>query len=504
MAMMAWLQEQSRCYFNNAQAKRDFRTQLRGNRAIWLWSLYLSLLTIAATSSYGQITSGYGYGRPMEVYDMQQALKGLYGTMLTTITILITLIAPALTASAITTERQRRSLDLVFSAPVTPKYLLVGKMLGTYRYVWMLLVLSLPFTALAVVLGGATAWDVFTTYLSLSLVGLIYSAIGLLISSIAIRTGHAIFYSYLGVAGYLAVVTTALSILIYPTLHSATGSMRNPEWMNALLMFGGGLPVGMALGETPTLLSLVIFVALALFIVKLFMAGAGSALTARAGKETAALRIQSIILLLLTSIAAYIGTSGPMGLSSGMPVKYLELAFSILLVLVAFLPTLTCFGTDGANRSRNDGLFRVRTMFTGTPAGGLPFILLCVGIMLAPVLWIDNRDDVALALGFYIIGMWTFFWGIGRFYSGTLKGLLAAKAAHFVTMAALLVLPDTFAVISGSSAMENAISLWHPLFANSFEVSLGYGVVLALIGLFLALVQTGPGTSKAAPTVLTS
>lgn len=504
MAVMDWLQEQSRCYFNNAQAKRDFRTQLRGNRAIWLWSLYLSLLTIAATSSYGQITSGYGYGRSMEVYDMQQALRGLYSMMLSTLTVLMTLIAPALTASAITTERQRRSLDLVFSAPVTPKYLLVGKMLSTYRYVWMLLVLSLPYTALAVVLGGATAWDVFTTYVSLSLVGLIYSAIGLLISTIAIRTGHAIFYSYLGVAAYLAVLTAALSILVFPTLYVASGTSRNPEWMNALLLFGGGLPISSELGETPNLLSLVIFVALALSLVKLLMAGAGSALTARAGKETAALRVQSIILILLTSIAGYLGTSGPTGSGSVTPFKYLELAFSILLALIAFLPTLTCFGTDGPNRSRNDGIFRIKTMFTGTPAGGLPFILLCVGIMVAPVLWIDNRDEAALALGFYVFGLWTFFWGIGRFYSGILKGLSATKAAHFVTMAALLVLPDTVAFSFGTNPPENALSLWHPLFANSFEVSLSYGVVLALIGLFLALVQTGPGTSKAAPSVLTS
>lgn len=505
MAVVSWLQDQARCYFGNAQAKRDFRTQLRGNRAIWLWSFYLLFLTIAAGASYGEMMGGYGYYQTRDAYGMQQALKGLYGMMLSTLSVLMALIAPALTAAAITTERQRRSLDLIFSAPVTPKYLLVGKMLSTYRYVWMLLVLSLPFTALAVVLGGATAWDVFSTYVSLSLVGLIYSSIGLMISSVAARTFQAIFYSYFAVAGYLVAAFGSLVLFVFPTVYRGVGASSAPEWMTALMMFTGGLTFGADIGVTPTLASLVLFVLLALFLVKLFLAGAGSALTARAGKETAALRIQSVLLVLLVSLAAYLGTTA--GTSVGMtpvPIKYMEMVFSALVVLIAFLPTLTCFGTDGPNRSKNDGIFRIKTTFTGTPAGALPFILLCVSIMVAPAFWVDRSDAVALGLVAYTLGVWIFMWGVGRFISGTTKALSSAKATHFVSMMFLFVLPDTLAFTSGTDVPDRVVSLWHPLFANSVEVGVSYGVVLALMGLVLALVHTRPRKSAALPPVPTS
>jgi len=51
-------------------------------------------------------------------------------------------------------ERQHGPWILVFSAPVAPRYYLVGKTIAVYRYIWMLLILSLPVTAACVVLGG--------------------------------------------------------------------------------------------------------------------------------------------------------------------------------------------------------------------------------------------------------------------------------------------------------------------------------------------------------------
>src|ERR1044072_9677517 len=113
----------------------------------------------------------------MSMTDAQHPLKGFYNKIIYLLSTVMWLVAPALTATAIVSERQRKSLDLVFSAPVSPKYYLVGKMLSSYRYVWMLLVLSLPVTAACVVLGGAVWSEGLAAYGLLSLPGVIYTAI---------------------------------------------------------------------------------------------------------------------------------------------------------------------------------------------------------------------------------------------------------------------------------------------------------------------------------------
>jgi hypothetical protein len=146
----------------NASSMRDFRVQLRGSRSVLLFGAYLlSLITIALLVYSSAIRNGTS----VSIVEAQSSLQSFYATVIGLLGGMICLVTPALCATSILTERQRKSLDLVFSAPVSPKYYLVGKMLSSYRYIWMLLVLSLPVTAACVVLGGATWRDVLLGYL---------------------------------------------------------------------------------------------------------------------------------------------------------------------------------------------------------------------------------------------------------------------------------------------------------------------------------------------------
>ncbi|MEA2552748.1 MAG: hypothetical protein QOJ65_924, partial [Fimbriimonadaceae bacterium] len=147
-----WARENFAVYADNATSRRDFRAQLRGNRSFILWMIYLAMLIGLGMLNYSQsVDRGQ-----VSVVQAQAWLQNFYEMIMVLLAAMITLVAPALAATAIVIEKERRSLDLLFSAPVKPKVLLVGKMLSAYRYTWMLLVLSLPVTAVCVVLGGAT------------------------------------------------------------------------------------------------------------------------------------------------------------------------------------------------------------------------------------------------------------------------------------------------------------------------------------------------------------
>ncbi|OWU66257.1 MAG: hypothetical protein CBB60_000430, partial [Armatimonadetes bacterium Cent15-Ar3] len=172
-----------RTYFGNATATRDQRVQLRGSKAVVLFTLYLIIMALVLYIAYD---SAIGYSS-RSLATAQSNLQGFYWATIACLGVVVTIVAPAVGAFAIVTERQRRSLDLVFSAPVEPKFYLVGKLISAYRYVWLLLILALPFCAVSVTLGGTTWIQLFITFLLFSFYGLICVAFGLLLSSMSSR-----------------------------------------------------------------------------------------------------------------------------------------------------------------------------------------------------------------------------------------------------------------------------------------------------------------------------
>ena len=144
--MTAWIAEQKRVYFGNASSVRDYRAQLRGSRPVLLWSIYLGILILFVLLAYANIVAQ----GTQSVTVVQSQLKQFYKSILWMLEVMVALIAPVVVTMSIQSEVQRKSIDLVTTSPVSPKYFLVGKVLSGYRYVVMLIFLSLPVWAAAV------------------------------------------------------------------------------------------------------------------------------------------------------------------------------------------------------------------------------------------------------------------------------------------------------------------------------------------------------------------
>lgn len=193
----SWVAEQRRVYFDNAGTVREFRTQLRGLKAPVLLGAYVGLLVLVASLGYWGMTAFGG----RSVASLQRDLSGFYGTVTVMLEFLVGLVAPVLAASSIIGEYQRQSIDLLFSSPMSPKYFLVGKVLASYRFVLLLLSLSIPISAMCVVMGGSTWQDVLASYVLISLHGLIYMAISVPIAVMTARPVTTVLWSYL--AGFI-------------------------------------------------------------------------------------------------------------------------------------------------------------------------------------------------------------------------------------------------------------------------------------------------------------
>jgi hypothetical protein len=495
-----WLKSNLACYFGNAAAVRDFRVQLRGNRAIIIWTFYLLVLIGFTLFVYATSTSGM----ETTIVEAQSRLRTFYQSVMILLAVMINLITPALSAGSIVMERQRRSLDLIFSAPVSAKYYLVGKMLSSYRYIWMLLVLSLPVTSSCVILGGATWSDVISSYVILSFNGLIYTAMALLLSTLSRQPVAAVIWSYTA-----AILYSSLTAFIAGSsvAMSAFGPSRTLE-----APFVSTLNPYFVVQSAPTYTTIygyevpnwILGGVVALLVTKFLLLAAGSSMSVFGSAETKSLRIHGVIYAFLgsaliaygtstavqmaTSMSARSGTAGPT--SSSMWQASLDLGFGWILAPLAILvPFFTCYGGDAERRFWSDGTFRPQNIFLGTPSGGLPYIWLLILAAYAGIAYVNNQALLSFpsaAILFWSLGIWTFMWSLGRLASSFNMGLRAARSLHFTLMMSLVALPVPFFSAMGAFSSANA-GIWElyilrPLIGTEDNRSLSWvygGLMLA-------------------------
>lgn len=488
-------------YIGNAAAVRDFRSQLRGNKPVLIWGLYLGLLVVLCMVAYSEFVSQGS----ASISQLQGQLNQFYLTVMSMLGAVITLAAPALTASAITVERQRRSLDLVFSSPVTPRYLLVGKLIAGFRYLVMLLVLALPVTAVCVVLGGATWTDVLGAFLVLMGNGILLMAIGLLISSVSATTMSAIVGSYLAALSYVF-FGSFFSLALIPRTFGMGGGTNEASWTVTISPFTAAMaaPTFTTIKgvEVPNWALGLVF---ALAMSRLLLAGAGSSLSPFGSPETKTLRVQGWIVafLLFLLVGLPLGTSMGPFVGAGSPPQgyFVGLALGIGTVAMFFLlPHLVCYSRDADQKYRPDGLFSIRRMLIGTPSGALPYLwtlaLAAAGGLAVGVYWGSGRwpDWLAWSMVLWSIGYVTLWWGLGRLVSSMKLGLRGARAGLMALMVLFIAIPVPIItmLMMSTRSPEAWETMWrfyilYPLTTSGIEVAWIYAIVSAVCGILFAL-----------------
>ncbi len=435
--LTAWLNVQKRTYVGNATSVRDYRVQLRGSRSVLLFGLYLIVLIGVAMTIYNQ-----SEGTAISIAEAQQKLHSFYETVMILLGVVVSLVTPALAATAVVTERQRRSLDLIFSAPVTPKYYLVGKALAGFRYTWMLLVLALPITAACVVLGGATWSDVLVSFTLLSFQGLVLMSIGLLISTLATKAVSAVVWTYVAVAAYLG-LTGIASYTVFTNLLD-----HQPDNQTFLLDLSpffvvSGAPTSTTIG-TLVFPNWVAACLICLAATKILLLGAGTVLDPSNSKLVRSLRIHGLVYV--TAIAGVAGISLARFWNDS-PIYTGPVAVLLSMPLVIVVPHLTAYAREGARRHRPNGLCNFRRMLDGTPAGALPYLLSLVVLLSlsitagaaltgAHIRWVESGSSFV-----YLLAFWTLMWSLGRATSAYLNDLKLARILQVVSFLALVVVP---------------------------------------------------------------
>jgi ABC-2 type transport system permease protein len=204
---------------------KELRGRMRGRRAFVVLTVHLLLVGGFAwmIETFAERTVSGGFGAAFSA--SADIGRELFTALMLLLTLIVLILAPASTAGAISLEREKQTLDLLVTTPISSLAIVLGKLLSALTWVFLLLLASIPVSALVFTFGGVAPDDLVRGYLVLVGSAIGFGSIGLFVSALVKRTQAATVINLVTVLA-LTAGTTVLFIF-----WAAMGSVQafNPD-----------------------------------------------------------------------------------------------------------------------------------------------------------------------------------------------------------------------------------------------------------------------------------
>ena len=169
----------------NAVATKELRGRMRGVRSFAIITIFLLLMGSFTVLLYMLQLPRLNTNDTIITGELGRLLfVGVIGIEL----LLIVFIVPALTAGAITGERERKTYDLLQTTLLSAPTFIVGKMESALGYIMLLLLSAIPLQSIAFLFGGVSGTEVLIALALLSVTGISLGALGMFFSAMTERT----------------------------------------------------------------------------------------------------------------------------------------------------------------------------------------------------------------------------------------------------------------------------------------------------------------------------
>ncbi len=221
---------------------KELRSRSRGLRSMWVLTAYLLLLTLLICG-FLQLVGQTGGTTSTRLGTW------LFSSLAMGSLVLLAFITPALTAGAISGERERRTLDLLLITRASPLGLVAGKLVGSLAYVVFLVIASLPGFAVVYLFGGVPIHYLVMAVAVILTTAVTHAALGLLMSALLKRTVLAT------VCTYFLVLALVFGIP-FVSLALGIAAMANPggPYSSVRVFSSPATPGGTAPAGPPTVL----------------------------------------------------------------------------------------------------------------------------------------------------------------------------------------------------------------------------------------------------------
>ena len=176
----------------NAIIVKELRGRMRGRRAFIILTIHVLLLAAFAWMferiNEESIAQMGMYGG-QATYASASVGRGIFVGLLMLQTLMVAVLAPAATAGAISSEREHQTLELLTVTPISSLAIVLGKLISALAWIFVLVLASIPVTALVFVFGGVAPDDVIRGYIVLFATVIGLGSIGIFFSALTRRTG---------------------------------------------------------------------------------------------------------------------------------------------------------------------------------------------------------------------------------------------------------------------------------------------------------------------------
>lgn len=158
----------------NPILKNESKVGVRTFRFNLMVMLYVGILSIVAMWAYFAINNDkYGMGIDLSNFTILSFALACGQAML------LMFIVPVLTATSITGERERQTLDILLSTNLSPMKIILGKLMSTVTKVALLIISTMPIYAINFLVGG-------TSFIELIILTLFFISTTIYVGSIGI------------------------------------------------------------------------------------------------------------------------------------------------------------------------------------------------------------------------------------------------------------------------------------------------------------------------------
>jgi ABC-type transport system involved in multi-copper enzyme maturation permease subunit len=179
---------------------KELRGRMRGRRAFVILTIYLLLLASFAWMVELILEKTYSSALGQSAAFASAPIgRGVFAALLLLETLLVAALAPAFTASSISLEREKQTLDMLVTTPVSSLSIVIGKLFSALTYLFILIFASIPLTTIVFVFGGVAPDDVVRGYLVLITTAIGLGSVGLFCSALVKRTQAATIVTYFAV-----------------------------------------------------------------------------------------------------------------------------------------------------------------------------------------------------------------------------------------------------------------------------------------------------------------
>ncbi len=178
----------------NPIVKKDLQVAARSMRLSWALFAYELVLTIAFLLALAMIQSmSNSFYSDNNVYSY---LIYLFPVLAVSQVCIVALIVPVITASSISGERERQTLDLMLTTCMSPFAIVLGKVMSAVLRILFFVAAGMPAMALAFVAGGLGWSNLFYFVMTIILLSVFSGSIGIFCSAICKRSITAVILSF--------------------------------------------------------------------------------------------------------------------------------------------------------------------------------------------------------------------------------------------------------------------------------------------------------------------